>query len=83
MLYVCLGYNLGLADVDGSVPIDFIRSGGCPWLYFFFLINVCGEKGGVQGILWPEQMHEASLGVVMWEEREFAAHLSSNLGKQN
>lgn len=47
-----------------------------------FLINICGEKGGVQGILWPEQMHEASLGVVVWEEREFTAHLSSNLGKQ-
>lgn len=35
MLYVCLGYSLGLVDVDGSVPIDFIGSGGCPWLHFF------------------------------------------------
>ena len=51
-------------------------------LSFTFLINVCGKKGGVQGILWPEQMHEASLGVVVWGGREFAAHLSSNLGKQ-
>lgn len=32
-------------------------------------------------MLWPEQMHEASLGVVVWKEREFAAHLSNNLGK--
>lgn len=34
-------------------------------------------------MLWPEQMHEASLGVVVWEEREFADHLSNNLGKQS
>lgn len=39
MLYVCLGYSLGLMDVDGSVPIDFILSGGCPWLHFF--LNQC------------------------------------------
>lgn len=41
MLYVCLGYNLGLIDVDGSIPIDFIGSGGCPWLHVF---NVCREE---------------------------------------
>lgn len=51
-------------------------------LSFTFLINICGKQGGVQGILWPEQMHEASLGVVVWGEREFAARMSSNLGKQ-
>lgn len=34
-------------------------------------------------MLWPEQMHEASLEVAVWEEREFAAHLSSNFGKQS
>lgn len=52
MLYVCVGYSLGLVDVDGSVPIDFIGSGGCPYLHFF-VINVCRKKG----ILWPEKMH--------------------------
>lgn len=51
-------------------------------LSFAFLINVCGKKGGVQGILQPEQMCEASLGVVVWEEGEFAACMSDNLGKQ-
>lgn len=79
---MCLGHSLGLMDVDGSVPIDLLGSGGCPWFHFF-LINVCGRKGGAQGVLWPEQMQEASLGLAVWEETEFAAHLSSNLGQQD
>lgn len=58
-----------------------------PWdregaLGFAFLINGCEGKGGVQGMPWPEQVHEA-LGVMVWEEREFAPHLGGNLVKQS
>lgn len=78
-LYQCLGYSLGLVDIGGSVPIDSIGL-GAPG--FTLLINICEMKGGLQGILWPEQIHEA-LGVMVWEEREFAPYLVSNLVKQS
>lgn len=78
-LYQQLGFRLGLVDVGGSVPIDSIGLGA---LGLTLLINVYEVKGEVQGIRWPEQMHEA-LGVMVWEEGEFAPLLVIHLVKQS
>lgn len=46
-----------------------IDSIGLGALGFTLLINVCEVKGGVQGIPWPEQMHEALVVMVWVRER--------------